>query len=356
MRRRVLFVLPKLVAGGSEKVLRTVASNLDRGRFEVHLAVLGDSTIDDRACLAPHIQIHKLAALRVRFAGIKLLRLVWKLRPQVVLAAGGPTGVVAASIRKFLPSGTRVILRQGTMPAASVVHQKQWERYAFAWSQRSVDCVICQSNSMADEVTRGAPVKRERVRVIYNPVVRGKNANAGRSDREDKLRFLAVGRLAPEKRLELVIRAFAILKRKHSNATLTIVGDGPCRDWLEELATVEGISAAVEFTGFQEDPTAWMLHSTALVMASEYEGLPNAVLEALAIGLPVVACDCPGGIREIAETTTRLTLVEEATPAALARAMEETALRSAMQESPSDAFWQRFGMESTLKQYEQLLS
>lgn len=91
-------------------------------------------------------------------------------------------------------------------------------------------------------------------------------------------------------------------------------------------------------------------------MASEFEGLPNVVLEALSLGLPVLAIACPGGIREIAETVGNLTLIEEETPTALARAMAKTVGSPPARELPGPAFWERFSLEAVIKQYEQVLS
>jgi glycosyltransferase involved in cell wall biosynthesis len=155
----------------------------------------------------------------------------------------------------------------------------------------------------------------------------------------------------------LVIRAFAILKREHcASATLTILGNGPCRRSLADLARSEAVEESVRFAGYQQDPTPWMRDSHALVMASEFEGLPNVVLEAISVCVPVVAVDCPGGIREIAETAPSITLIEEETPAALARAMVETIVSPPRRDLPGAAFWERFSLESVIKQYEQILS
>src|SRR3954454_16630006 len=132
VRRRVLIVVPRLVAGGSEKVLSTIAGNLDGERFEVHLAVLGHVKAPERAAVAAHVVVHELGLRHARYAGIGLLRLIWRLRPQTVLAAGGPAGVLATLVVRLAPRGTQVFLRQGTMPSSCGARQKRWQRRAFA--------------------------------------------------------------------------------------------------------------------------------------------------------------------------------------------------------------------------------
>ena len=168
------------------------------------------------------------------------------------------------------------------MPSLSRARQKRWERWAFAWSQRRADRVICQSKAMAGDVVRTSRVNPENILVVYNPVTPAQDHVVTGMHQSDAPHFLAVGRLAPEKRLHLVIRAFAILKREHpSSATLTILGDGPCRQSLEDLSDSEGVADSVRFVGYQQNTTSWMRDSHALVMASEFEGLPNVVLEAI---------------------------------------------------------------------------
>jgi glycosyltransferase involved in cell wall biosynthesis len=357
VRRRVLIVVPRLVAGGSEKVLSTIAGNLDGERFEIHLAVLGGVKAAEQAAVAAHIVVHELGLRHARYAGIGLLRLIWRLRPRIVVAAGGPAGVLATLVAKLAPRGTEIFLRQGTMPSASGARQKRWERRASSWSQRHADRVICQSTAMAGDVVRTSRVNPENVLVAYNPVKPAQNNVVAGTNPSAAAHLLGVGRLAPEKRLDLVIRAFAILKRQHhASATLTIVGDGPCRRSLEDLANSEDVAGSIRFVGYQQDPTAWMCDSHALVMASEFEGLPNVVLEAIAVGLPVIAIDCPGGIREIAETAANVALIKEETPVALARAMVETIASPPPRELPGAAFWERFGLKSVIRRYEQILS
>lgn len=354
--RRVLIVIPRMAVGGSEKMLTTLAGNLNRDRFDVHLAILSGAKASEHAFVPQHIALHELGAPRIRYAAISLLELIWKLRPGVVLAAGGPTGVLAVSLATLMPRGTRVIVRQGTMPSSSATRQKWWQRNAFRWSQRHAHELICQSEAMVHEVVSVSGVKPEKVRLLYNPVEMPPPPIVELGAKINSLRFLAVARLAPEKRMELIIRAFAVAKHQLKDATLTIVGDGSSRPALERLADTKVEDGSVRFVGYQADPATWMRNSDLLVMASEYEGLPNVALEALSVGLPVVAVACPGGIREIAGTTSRMTLVDEPTPEALGHCIVCAVANTEARELPAEAFWRRFGVVHVMKQYEEVLA
>lgn len=349
MRRRVLIVVPQLVAGGSEKVLTTIAAALDADRFDVHVAILGSiETISDaRATYTTHV----LGCSRARYAGWKLLRLIWSCRPQVIVSAGGQTAMVVAVVARLVPQGTRVILRLGTLPSKNIA-LRGWKRTLDAWGQRRVDVIVCQSRALAKDLSDQSRMRPDQLRIIANPVRRRERELWGK--RNTELRFIYVGRLSPEKRVDLILRAFAIIRQKNATARLTLVGEGPSRNALERLAAREIANGSVLFAGFQNDPLRFMLEADAMVMASEYEGLPNAALEAISMGLPVLALACPGGIDEIAETTELVSIVHERTPEALADAMSNISNYEAA--APAAQFWNRFGFDQVLRQYEEMLS
>ena len=112
---------------------------------------------------------------------------------------------------------------------------------------------------------------------------------------------VAAGRLGHQKGFDMLLDAFAAARARGVVATLTILGDGPDRGALEALAARLRVADAVHFVGFQANPFAYFAAADLFVLSSRYEGLPNVVLEAMACGCPVVAFDCPRGVREIVQ-------------------------------------------------------
>lgn len=112
-------------------------------------------------------------------------------------------------------------------------------------------------------------------------------------------RVIYVGRLSPEKGVDFLIRSWALVKADPdaSNWTLRIVGDGPDRQALENLARKLGVEASIEWTGFTNDVRQHYLAASILVMPSEYEGMPLVLLEAKQMGLPVVSTNHLGAQR-----------------------------------------------------------
>lgn len=114
-----------------------------------------------------------------------------------------------------------------------------------------------------------------------------------------KPQIVAVGRLVFAKGFDVLLRAFALLKEKTPQAQLTLLGDGPERETLAALAGKLGVAEQVVFAGFQENPLPWVREADVFVLSSRREGFPNALLEAMALGKPIISADCRSGPREI---------------------------------------------------------
>ena len=132
--------------------------------------------------------------------------------------------------------------------------------------------------------------------------------------------FVFAGRLTEQKDPATALRALAVLRRQCA-ARMLVLGDGPLRGALNAEAAALGLAGSVEFVGFQTNPLPWLRHAAALVSASRYEGLGNAIVEALACGTPVVSTDCPHGPAEILLGGLHGHLVPVGDPGAMARAM-----------------------------------
>lgn len=131
-------------------------------------------------------------------------------------------------------------------------------------------------------------VRPERIRYVPNAVDLHRFTPFG-ADREQGIDVVFVGRLGPEKRVDVLIAAIAQLKAEGRSVSAVLVGSGPLESALREQARSAGVDALVRFVGRDSEPERWYRSSRLLVLPSEREGTPNVVLEAMACGLPVVA-------------------------------------------------------------------
>lgn len=183
-------------------------------------------------------------------------------------------------------------------------------RRYYPWADR----LVCVSSDLADDLARFAKLRRERIDVIYNPVVDDQILTAAREDPDhpwlspgEPPVVLGVGRLEARKGFTTLVRAFAAVRRV-TRARLIILGEGKTAEataaqsrHLLGLCRVLGIENDVDLPGFKANPFAFMARAGVYVLSSEYEGLPGTLIQAMATGCPVVSTDCPTGPREILE-------------------------------------------------------
>jgi glycosyltransferase involved in cell wall biosynthesis len=220
--------------------------------------------------------------------------------------------------------GTRAALRVG----ARIVRTEHSTRvyddpscWPFSrWSLARTDAVVCISKHVHDVARSraGSLVPQHKTSIVYNGIDTDRFAPApARPDAESiPVRFLALGRLDRRKGLDVALTALAQV----SGATLDIVGDGEERAALEDLATQLGVRDRVRFLGHQSDVRAAIAASDVALSSAREEGLGIALLEAMAMSKPVVACPT-GGIPEVVTDGETGWLAGDRSAGSIARAM-----------------------------------
>ena len=362
-RRRVLFVLPSLLGGGAERVMVILLRHLDRSRFEPHLALV-NRTGPYLSEVPLDVPIHDLRSGRVRYALPTLLRLVWKLRPHVVLATLRELNWALLILKPLLPRGVKLIVREGISVSAYLAQDSQHpglSRWLYRHYYARADKIICVADYIRNDLAEHFGIPLAKMILIYNPmdVERVRHlADAGENPLTDPgPHLVAVGRLWRQKGFDVLLDALALV-RNLLPAKLTILGEGPLELDLKAQSERLGLSGAVQFVGFQPNPYPYLKHADMFVLSSRYEGLPNVVLEALSLGTPVVATDCPGGVREILQGCSMGCVVPSSNPPLLAEAII-SAFKSRKEKSSNArdmaGLLDRFGVERVMAQYEQII-
>jgi len=309
-KKRVLFVVPSLFGGGEEQMAVHLVNHLDRSRYEPILA-LGAIEGPYLKDVRDDVAIYELGAKRARGAVPAILRAIWSLRPDIVMSFLGLNFAVALA-RPLFPPGTRVLVRHGSTTSAFLAEVEQSSRLRaslyrrfYGTLYRLPDAVICQCDSMLNDLADNFSVPVSKMVRIYNPVDIEK---IGRLVNEGEPLYtgagphlLTIGNMSYAKGYDILLPAFKLVLERHPQANLTFVGDGENRPALERLADELGVRDAVRFVGFQSNPYVYLKQADLFISSSRYEGVALVILESLACGTPVVATDCPSGNREIIE-------------------------------------------------------
>jgi glycosyltransferase involved in cell wall biosynthesis len=328
-RKRVLFLMPSFTGGvgGAERVLSTVVRNLDHSSFECHLGLLqsGHTYLEG---LPKDVIVHQLNVSRMRYALPAIVKLVRKVKPDSVLSTVAYVNVMLVLAKPLLPPSTRVLLREAITPSAFIAQEaanpKLW-KWFYRYLYPRADKIICLSNAMMMDMKEHFGISEEKMVHIYNPVdverIHEATRNVANPFLSEEKNLVAVGRLQHQKGFDLLIGALPNIIERIPGTRLTILGEGPLDGALKRQAQELGIDGNIDFLGFKADPWRFIKYADVFVLPSRFEGLPNAVLEALALGKKVVATDCPGALREVKESVDSLVLVPPKNPAELANAI-----------------------------------
>jgi glycosyltransferase involved in cell wall biosynthesis len=356
----LLFAVSSLGAGGAERIVAELANAhaqssgsagvLTLSREEQDHYRLGDTVARIALDLigdSPTV-FHGMAAIMRRSRLIR--RAVRAFGPAVVVSFVDRMNV--NTLVALLGTGIPVIVSERTDPRRHRIGTA-WEiarRLLYPTAAR----VVVQTESVATWARRLVPA--DRVRVIPN-FVRDLPTAPDAASREP-LSLLAVGRLGQEKGFDVLLRAFAASGAAARGARLTILGEGPERGALAKLAGELEISQAVEMPGVVKDPERWMTRCSVFVLSSRYEGFPNVLLEAMAMGCPVIATDCDSGPREIVRSEENGLLVPPedvgALAAAIRRFLGDAELRQRLG-GAALAVRQRFAKDAILRQWYELI-
>jgi glycosyltransferase involved in cell wall biosynthesis len=306
--RTALLYLPQLKVGGAEISLLRLAQGLRVRGMEVAFVVhRGDA---EARALAGDIEVVSLDADRTLSAATRLVRVLRRRRPDVLVSALTHSNIVAAVAARWAGGATRVVLTEHA-PVSSMRWLDPSARYRatlrlMPWAYRLADAVVAVSQGVRDDFApRLAKGTRARLEVIPNPVLR-RDWNSLAHEAVDDPWFgadaaalvLSVGRLSPEKNFAGLIRAFAGV-RMPMQTRLAIIGEGPERPALQALIDELGLGQRVRLLGQRANPYAYMRRARVFVLASLFEGFGNVLIEAMACGTPVISSDCPVGPREI---------------------------------------------------------
>lgn len=307
-----------------------------------------------------NVRLVDLGVGHINTALLPLIRYLRRTRPYALLTDKDRLNRIALWARWAARVPTRVSIRMGTTISIDLPTRPALDRWLQTLSirhlYRRADSVLVPSQGAADDLAQFAGLPRSRIHVVPSPVVT-RQLQLFAARRPDHPWFhdqgppviLGVGELSGRKDFATLVHAFAKVRTQYP-CRLMILGEGRRRGQLEELARKLNIGEHVALPGFISPPYPYMAHAALFVLPSRWEGMPVVLIEALALGTPVVATDCPSGPRELLDGGRYGDLVPVGNADALAAAILRT-----LQQPPDQEFLrgavQRYTLENSAREY-----
>lgn len=356
--KRLALFLPAMYGGGAERIMLNLAHGIAQQGFKVDLVVgISDGPLLEQ--VPECVNLVELGASRSIYALPALIRYLRRVKPYAMLTALNRVNLMAIWAKRLTGYPTSLVVTEhNTLSVGTkntkMLREKMYPLLAnlfYPWA----DGIVGVSQGVSDDLAKTARIDRKQIDVIYNPVITDEMRKKAETPLEHPWVqsdqppvMLAIGRLSEQKNFSLLLDAFAKL-RADQPARLIILGEGPLREQLEAQIETLGIAEDVSLPGWVENPYAYMMHTDALVLSSNWEGLPTVLIEALYCQTNIISTDCPSGPQEVLAKGKYGQIVPMNDTVALAQAMRKAINGDAPK--PTVDSYAPYEMDTVVEQY-----
>jgi glycosyltransferase involved in cell wall biosynthesis len=357
---RIALTLPSLAGGGAQRIFVDLARGLLDRSVDVDLVLVRDEG-ELRDSVPPGAEVVLLGGGPVSRAAPKLARYLRKRRPDVVVPAIFHMSLCTVLAARLVRPRVPVVVSHHNQLTLYARHSEHVKDRVVPWLVRAgypfADRVVAVSEGVADDLAAVTGMPRSAIDVVHNPVDAERVRTAAAAPVEhpwlaerSSAVLVAAGRLTAQKDFATLLRAVALL----GEVRLLVLGEGEQRRGLDLLARELGVADRVDLAGFTANPYPSYRAADAFVLSSRWEGLPTVLVEALVLGVPVVATDCPSGPAEILAGGRWGRLVPPGDPQAMATAIRATL--AAGRPGPDPAAWEGFRLDVVSGRWADLLA
>ncbi|GGE90152.1 glycosyltransferase [Sphingomonas prati] len=365
----IVFYTRQLHNGGVDRVVFNLAEEFQaRGLVPLILVDLDNPYSPFRTLIPAGIAYRVLGARDPVTRMVKLVRFLRERRPRAMMCTSfGFPNLYAVVARRLAGIPLRLMLTEHCFPSVDRAAPRPWQaRYWFFplahYLYPHADSIVAVSRGTANDLADVLRIDPGSIECIYNPIVSDALIAQSREavdhpwfTASDVPVVIAVGRLEPQKNFAMLIRAFAQVRATRT-VKLLILGDGQEREMLETLVRTLGLDEDVAMPGFAPNPHAYVAKAALLVLSSDFESLANVVIEAMAVGTPVIATDCPSGPAEALAGGRYGTLIPVGDSDRLATEMLRVLSERAPAAPPADGWLGQFTTAHAADRYLELLT
>ena len=352
-RVRLLIITPTLESGGSEKFVSLLCKHINTNIFSVCLVVVNNANpffkIENKA-----IEVIDLKKNRVLFSLSAIKKTVNNFKPDIIFSTANHLNLYLAIFKNQFNSNIKFIAREASIVSINSKQAKLPVLYNWLIKKyyRRFDMITCQSVYMQQDLVKHYRIPTNKTIVIHNATEEILHLpTQPKQNGERVYKFITLARLSHEKGIERLIHAVGMLSVSFK---YYIIGEGSKRDELQKLIDELQLQDKIFLCGEKKSPFSGLEDADLFLMGSYYEGFPNALLEAGAHGIPVVAFNAPGGIAEIIKEHENGFLVEDNNIIAFAAAIKNALAYNFDRNQIIETTKKRFSVNSMLAAIENI--
>lgn len=378
-KSKIIFIIPNFGAGGAERVLSIILKHLNRKRFIMVCIVYDDTRVYD---VPDDVKIYFLDAPGTRKLSGKMLNALKRIfgirkiikgeNPDVVFSFISTVNILVVLAwllaGKEIRDSKKLYISVRTYPSLTLKGRLFWiTRMLIRMLYPMAHGIIANAEAMKNDLIDNFGLPEEKIKVVYNPLdidrirhFAGEKGVGLKWFSDDIPIVINVGSVDKyyQKGHDFLLRSFRRVQEK-MNCRLVIVGSGSEEKMLKlvKIAKGLGIAESVGFLGYQSNPFKFISKSSVFVLSSRWEGFPNALLEAMACGVPVISTRCPSGPEEIIEDRVNGLLVAVDDEKQLAEAIMHVISDSRLSASlavESEKTAAKFDVATSIENYEKL--
>jgi glycosyltransferase involved in cell wall biosynthesis len=310
LKKKLAIFVAAISGGGVEKAVVNLANEIAKKGINIDLLIADDTGISS-LYFDPNISVIKLSTKRVFFCIPELILYLIRAQPDVLFSAMEYVNFIALVSKKISFTSTRVIISSHAPLVYFIRDEKffKWRllKKLLSYLYGTADKVITVSKGLERSLIGELNINPAKILTIYNPIINESLINDSLEDLSDPWvksskspYIISIGRFAKEKDYPTLINAFNLVREKR-DVRLVILGQGPEWENVNKIINFHGLSSFVHTPGFVLNPYKYIKNAACFILSSKNEGFGNVLVEALALGCPIVSTNCEFGPVEVLE-------------------------------------------------------